>query len=173
MFFNAIDDPKAAHWRAATLDFSDDAAMFVEMPNKFDTENFRKETPIGPMKHAADRAKQGNCFYWATVDVPVHSSPEALKDETIETLVTAAAAKNGRTIVATKWIEHRGHTGIEYRTTKTDPDGKKWQGRAQMFRVGDRFLEVGLIGVGPDVADDAQAKRFFRSLRIPVVTALR
>ena len=59
MFFNAVDDPSAPHWRTAVLDFSNDAAMSVEMPNRFETENFRNETPLGPMKHTADRVAVG------------------------------------------------------------------------------------------------------------------
>jgi putative signal transducing protein len=166
-FFNAFDDPNAPHWRAATLDFSADSAMSVEMPAAFSTENFRNETPIGPMKHVANRADQGDSTYWATVDIPIHPTEEARQDETIETLVKAAAEKNGRTIVSSKWIVHRGHTGIEYRTTHVGRRGQTLHGRAQMFRVGDRFLEVGLVAVNAGSTDDSRAQRFFGTLRIP------
>ena len=167
MFFNAADDPSAPHWRDATLDFSEDSAMSVEMPNRFATENFRNETPLGPMKHAADRAFVGDDLYWATVDIPFSSSPETQQDEAIETIVKAAAAKNGRTIESQKWIKLKRYTGLEYRMTFVDRGGRTWHGRAQMFRVGDRFLEIGLFGLGADFTDNVRAKRFFRSLKIP------
>jgi hypothetical protein len=119
------------------------------------------------MRHVADRTFVGNDLYWASVDMPINPSPETQQDEAIETIVKAAAAKNGRTIVSQKWIEHHRHTGLEYRMTVVDRNGRTWHGRAQMFRVGDRFLEIGLLGLGDDIADNVRAKRFFRSLNIP------
>ena len=165
--FNAFDDPNGPHWRGTSIAFSNDSAMYAELPAPFATEHFRKETPIGPMKHTADRAVQGDCMYWATVDVPINPAEVEPGDETIETLAKAAAEKNGRTIVSSKWIEHRGHTGIEYRMTQAGKRGQTLHGRAQMFRVGDRFLEIGLLGENAGVTDDGRAQRFFGMLRIP------
>ena len=119
------------------------------------------------MEDAADRTGQGNCDYWATVDAPINPTPEALHDKAIETLVKAAAEKNGRTIVSSKWIVHRGHTGLQYRTTQPGRRGHTLHGRAQMFWVDDRFLEIGLMGLDPSVTDDSRAQRFFGTLRIP------
>jgi Putative prokaryotic signal transducing protein len=166
-FVNAIDDPTAPHWRTVTIDFSKDFAMQVDLPAPSRGENFRSDTPIGPVKHVVERAFQGDCLYWASANMPVNPSPENEKDELIETLVRAAAQKNEWKITALKWIEHRSHTGVEYRMTKVEPNGRAWTGRAQMFRVGDRFLEIGLMGLKPEDTDDVRAKRFFRSLRIP------
>jgi Putative prokaryotic signal transducing protein len=166
-FFNAFDDPAAPHWQAATLDFSKDYAMGVELPGPYRSETFRKETPIGPMRHSSLRAMQGDCLYWATADAPIESSPEAEKDETIEAIVTAAAEVNHLTVTGKKWIEHRGHTGLEYRTKGVNRNGTTLHGRAQMFRVGDRFLEIGLMGANAADTDDFRARRFFATVRIP------
>ena len=164
---NATYDPNAPHWCGTSIGISDDSGMYVEMPNPYKTENFRNETPLGPMKHVSDRTFVGNDVYWATADVPIDPSPETQKDEAIETIVKAAAAKNGRKIESQKWITLRRYTGLEYRMTFVDRDGRTWHGRAQMFRVGDRFVEIGLIGQGEEFPDNVRAKRFFRSLKIP------
>jgi hypothetical protein len=166
-FFHAIEDPKGPHWRSATLDFSKDYAMQLEMPNPFTVETYRGHLPIGPFKQTALRTTQGDCDFWASVRFPADPTLGAEKDEALEAIMKDVVQRSGQTLDTWKWVEHRGHTGIEYRTTQAGPNGRTWHARIRIFRVGDRFLEIGLVGLAASDTDDARAQRFFRSLRIP------
>ena len=163
----ALDDPKAPHWHTETLDFSQDHAMGVDFPAPVKVENFRNDTDLGPALENSLRTAHDNCRYWATVNKLGQTPDAGLDDASIETLLKGKLARSKHTLVSSKWIEIRGHTGIEYRTAFVDARKQTWTGRGRIFRVGDRFLEVGLEGIGAEVADDSRAKRFFVSLRIP------
>jgi hypothetical protein len=161
----ALYDPNAPRWHMETLDVTAKHAMFIDFPWPVEPTMFRAATPLGEARVPSLQVLLGDQAYTAEVYQFV-VPPDRITDEQLEEFLRDKLAGSGRRLLASKWIEHGKHTGIEYRTSIPDATGKKWFARGQLFRV-DNGVANAWVESPNDNFEEPRAKRFFRSLRIP------